>query len=199
MWRRSRRARRRWFCRDGVLVVRGFHETVALEGVGGVGGGSDNLNVVTVGHDEAGWEFLLELVEDGLEGHAVEKAAPAATLPASHFVGDDCWGGVDGDENGRAGAVHEAEERFKVWAGACDGPHHAAIVCRKRWTVGPDGNVGCGGGGINGSGHEVASAGDADAELFGLGGCRGSRRLSLLQARPRVGRRQSARERFRRQ
>ena len=172
MWRRSRRARRRWFCRDGVLV-RGFHETVALEGVGGVGGGSDNLNVVTVGHDEAGWEFLLELVEDGLEGHAVEKAAPAATLPASHFVGDDCWGGVDGDEDGSAGAVYEAEERFKVWeVGACDGPHHAAIVCIESVaTVGSDGNVGrvVVEAGLNGSSHEVASAGDADAELFGLG------------------------------
>ena len=115
VWRRSRRARRRWFCRDGVLV-RGFHETVALEGVGGVGGGSDNLNVVTVGHDEAGWEFLLELVEDGLEGHAVEKAAPAAASPASGFpLRWRCyggWAGVGGDENGSAGAVHEAERRF---------------------------------------------------------------------------------------
>ena len=49
--------------------------------------------------------------------------------------------------------------------GAGDGPHHTAIV------VGADGNVGriLAEVGLNGGSHEVAAAGDADAELLGLG------------------------------
>ena len=90
---------------------------MSFEGVGSGGGESGDLNVATAGHDEARWEFFLEFVEGGLEGHAVEVAAPAAALPAAHFVGDGGWAGVGGDENEGAGAVHEAEERsnFEKW------------------------------------------------------------------------------------
>ena len=37
-------------------------DAVAVEGTGGVGGGPDDLNVITVGNDEARSKFLLELV-----------------------------------------------------------------------------------------------------------------------------------------
>ena len=43
-------------------------DAVAFEGTGGVGRGSDDLNVITVGNDEARRKFLLELVKDRLEG-----------------------------------------------------------------------------------------------------------------------------------
>ena len=43
-------------------------DAVAFEGTGGVGRRSDDLNVVTVCNDEARWKFLLELVQDRLEG-----------------------------------------------------------------------------------------------------------------------------------
>ena len=48
--------------------------------------------------------------------------------------------------------------------GAGDGPHHTAIIST-------DGNVGrvLAEVGLNGGSHEVATAGDADAELLGLG------------------------------
>ena len=117
--------------------------------------------------------FFLEFVEGGLEGHAVEVAAPAAALPAAHFVGGGGWAGVGGDENEGAGAVHEAEERLEVWeVVAYDGPHHATIVgVEGVATIGADVNVV---GvfvkvGLDGCGHEVATAGDANAELFGSG------------------------------
>ena len=47
---------------------------------------------------------------------------------------------------------------------ASDGPHHTAIISA-------DGNVGriLAEVGLNGGSHEVAAAGDADAELLGLG------------------------------
>lgn len=43
-------------------------DAVAFEGTGGVGRRSYDLNVITVGNDEARWKFLLELVQDRLEG-----------------------------------------------------------------------------------------------------------------------------------
>ena len=79
-----RRVQRRWFCRGGVLAG-GCHggvcRIVSFKCLGGVGGESKDVGVIAVGHDEARWEFFLELVEDGLEGHAVEEAAPATALP----------------------------------------------------------------------------------------------------------------------
>ena len=146
---------------------------MSFEGVGSGGGESGDLNVATAGHDEARWEFFLEFVEGGLEGHAVEKAAPAATLSATHLVGNGGRARVGGNEDGSAGTVHEAEERLEVWeVVAYDGPHHATIVgVEGVATIGADGNVV---GvfvkvGLDGCGHEVATAGDANAELFGFG------------------------------
>ena len=146
---------------------------MSFEGVGSGGGESGDLNVATAGHDEARWEFFLEFVDDRLEGHAVEKAAPAATLSATHLVGDGGRAGVGGNEDGSAVAVHEAEERLKVWEVVADyGPHHAAVVrVEGVAAIGADGDVV---GvvvkvGLDGCGHEVATAGDANAELFGSG------------------------------
>ena len=56
--------------------------------------------------------------------------------------------------------------------GAGDGPHHTAIIrVESVATVCTDGNVGriLAEVGLNGGSHEVATAGDADAELLGLG------------------------------
>ena len=56
--------------------------------------------------------------------------------------------------------------------GAGDGPHHTAIITVERVSrVGSNGNVGriLAEVGFNGGSHEVAAAGDADAELLGLG------------------------------
>ena len=146
---------------------------VSFKCLGGVGRESEDVDVVAVGHDEARREFFLELVDDGLEGHAVEKAAPAATLSATYLVGNGSRARVGGDEDGSAGTVHEAEERLEVWeVVAYDGPHHATIVgVEGVATIGADGNVV---GvfvkvGLDGCGHEVATAGDANAELFGSG------------------------------
>ena len=62
-------------CKDGGFVGTEFlledvveEDAVAFEGTGGVGRRSYDLNVVTVGNDEARWKFLLELVQDRLEG-----------------------------------------------------------------------------------------------------------------------------------
>ena len=43
-------------------------EAMDVEATGGGGKRSYDLNVVTVGNDEARWKFLLELVQDRLEG-----------------------------------------------------------------------------------------------------------------------------------
>ena len=53
--------------------------------------------------------------------------------------------------------------------GAGDGPHHTAV--ESIFRVSPDGNVGriLTEVGLDGGSHEVATAGDADAELLGLG------------------------------
>ena len=56
--------------------------------------------------------------------------------------------------------------------GAGDGPHHTAIITVESIAGVPtDGNVGriLAEVGFNGGSHEVAAAGDADAELLGLG------------------------------
>ena len=56
--------------------------------------------------------------------------------------------------------------------GAGDGPHHTAIIrVESIATISPDGNVGriLAKVGLDGGSHEVAAAGDADAELLGLG------------------------------
>ena len=51
------------------LAEEGVEEdAVAFEGTGGGGKRSYDLNVVTVGNDEARWKFLLEWVQDRLEG-----------------------------------------------------------------------------------------------------------------------------------
>ena len=103
--------------------------TVSFECLGGGGGESEDVDVIAVGHDEARWEFFLELVEDRLEGHAVEETAPATALPTAHLVRDGGGARVGGNEDGSAVAVHEAEERLKVWEVVADyGPHHATIV-----------------------------------------------------------------------
>ena len=76
---------------------------VSFECSGGGGGESEDVDVIAVGHDEARWEFFLELVEDGLEGHAVEEAAPATALPTAHLVRDGGGAKVGGNEDGSAG------------------------------------------------------------------------------------------------
>ena len=56
--------------------------------------------------------------------------------------------------------------------GAGDGPHHTAIITVECVAaISADGNVGriLAEVGLNGGSHEVAAAGDADAELLGLG------------------------------
>ena len=146
---------------------------VSFKCLGGVGGESEDVDVIAVGHDEARWEFFLELVEDGLEGHAVEEAAPATALPTAHLVRDGGGARVGGNEDGSAGAVHKAEERLEVWeVGAYELPHDAAVVGAEGVAaIGADGNVGrvVVEVGLDGGGHEVAAAGDANAELFGFG------------------------------